>query len=100
MKLKSLFKRKAKKVTKKKVAPKKKKTAPKAKKKAPKKQVSRKKKTVKDAPVNINKNECPECSSLNVVISQITGNTICQDCGAILAGLTPDLEKQMIRAKK
>lgn len=105
MKLGSLFKRKKKepKVAVKSKAPKKKTAAPKKKvSKAPKKKAktaSRKKRVVKE-PVHINKNECPECGSLNVVISKITGNTICQECGAILAGLPPELEKQFVDAKK
>ena len=44
--------------------------------------------------------ECPECGSRNVVISKITSNTICQDCGAIFAGLMPELEEKFEHAKK
>lgn len=47
----------------------------------------------------IKRNECPECGSLNVVISKMTGNTICQDCGAIFAGLPPDVEKKIEEVK-
>jgi ribosomal protein S27E len=99
MKLRSLFKKKKKavKTVVKKKSPKPRKKAPKkakAVKKAPKKRVK------KAATIEINKNECPECGSMNVVISKMTGNTICQDCGAILAGLPPDVEKQFANVKK
>jgi ribosomal protein S27E len=83
-----------------------KKRAPKAKKKAVgtkkaihKRQVS-KKTRIKESNIEVDRNQCPECGSLNVVISQITGNTICQDCGAILAGLPPDVEKQFANVKQ
>ncbi len=65
-----------------------------------KRKVKTRGKAVKEAPIRMNRNECPECGSVNVVISKITGNTICQDCGAILAGLPPDLEKKFVDAKK
>ncbi len=44
--------------------------------------------------------ECPECGSTNIVISKMTGNTICQECGAIFAGLPPDMEKKIEEVKK
>jgi len=62
-----------------------------------KKRASRVKKEPKES---ISRNECPECGSVNIVISQITGNMICQDCGAILAGLTPEVEEKFVEVKK
>lgn len=83
--------------------PKKIKKAPAKKKKAAKPV----KKTVKKAVVKvvkvkkpINRNECPECGSNNVVISNMTGNTICQDCGAIFAGLMPEVENKFQEVKQ
>jgi len=94
MKFGNFFKRK-KKAEEPKERKKKLKKAQKAKKKVKKKAIEPRKKPAKATAVQeINRNECPECGSINVVISQITGNTICQDCGAILAGLTPDLTKK------
>src|SRR3989344_6632654 len=45
------------------------------------------------------RSECPECGSVNVVISKMTGNTICQDCGAIFAGLIPEVEQKFEEVK-
>ncbi|MFH1642219.1 MAG: TFIIB-type zinc ribbon-containing protein [Nanoarchaeota archaeon] len=61
-----------------------------------------KKKTIKPktAHKELSKNECPECGSRNIVISQMTGNTICQDCGAIFAGLMPEIEQKFQEVKK
>lgn len=101
MGLKDLFRRKKiKKIKLKSKALKKK--APKPKKKVIKKKALRKikKRAVKEKPVEINRNECPECGSDNVVIGKMTGNTICQDCGAIFAGLTPEVEKKFEEVKK
>jgi len=111
MKLKDIFKlgkkkpKSAKKKTsKKKAAPKKvKKAAPK--KKAPaKKKISVKKAAPKKPfkptkPIEVNRNVCPECGSANVVISEITGNTICQVCGAIFAGLSVEMEEHLAKNK-
>jgi len=107
MGLRNLFRRKKKVVRVKKAVKTKEKAVTHRKKVARKRKVPKKKgrrvtrkKAGKEAPVSIDRNECPECGSINVVISQITGNTICQDCGAILAGLPPELEKKFVDAKK
>ena len=129
MKLKDLFKLgkkkpKAvkKKSAKKKAAPKKVKKSPAKKKAAPKKTVKKSPKKIKapkkvkkaaakkkatskkpfkpSKPIEINRNVCPECGSANVVISEITGNTICQVCGAIFAGLSIEMEEHMAKNKK
>ena len=102
MGLRDLFKRKAKKAKKKNMKVAKKKSIKKA--PRPKKKVVRKtaKKSVKrkiTKPAEINRNECPECGSGNVVISKVTGNTICQDCGAIFAGLMPEVEQKIEEVK-
>ena len=58
------------------------------------------KKAIKPGVVSTaSRSECPECGSVNVVISKMTGNTICQDCGAIFAGLIPEVEQKFEEVK-
>ena len=84
---------------KKKAAKKKSVKAPKQSKKRVSKKKAVKKRSAPIKPVKINRNECPECGSANVVISEMTGNTICQDCGAIFAGLPPEVEQKIEEVK-
>lgn len=52
-----------------------------------------------DAEEPIERKDCPECGSTNVIYSKIGDNTVCQDCGAIFAKLIPEEEQKIEKVK-
>ncbi len=40
-------------------------------------------------------NECPECGSLSILISEGKDKVICQDCGLIYEPLIPEDDKKL-----